>query len=140
VKCEECGSIVSDEDLFCGVCGAVVDVPPLEAPAGDSAPTVLGEPGASVAQAPAASDSRANAAFVLGIISIGLAVVSCIPFVNFASCLGPVIGIVAVVLGAIARRDIDVQGGLEGDRKKAQQGMIMGIVGFVLYMVMIVLA
>lgn len=135
VKCNECGSTVSEDDLFCGVCGAVVDVP-----ARDPAPGVPVQPHTFPARAPAAHDSRANTAFVLGIISIVLAAVSCVPIISFVSCLGPIVGIVAIVLGAVAKRDIDSQGGLEDDRKKAQQGMIMGIAGFVLYWIMIVFA
>ena len=135
MRCTECDSIVSDDDLFCGVCGAVVDVPTAAVPAGTAAPA---GPGALSAPVPATRDSRANTAYILGIISIGLAVVACIPIVSFVSCLGPVLGIIAIALGAIAGRDIDARGGLEQDRKKARQGMILGIVGFVLYIVAIV--
>jgi hypothetical protein len=60
--------------------------------------------------------------------------------VSIVSCVGPVIGIIAIVLGSIAGRALDTRGGSEQDRRKARQGMILGIVGIVLYAVMFVLS
>jgi hypothetical protein len=82
-------------------------------------------------------DARASTAFILGIVSVAMAVVSCIPFLGFVTCLGPLAGIAAIILGAIVRRDIDARGGLEQDRSKAQQGLVLGIVGAILYFVLI---
>jgi hypothetical protein len=49
--------------------------------------------------------------------------------------VGPIAGLAAIVLGALAKRDITALGGPEADRKKAHQGMIMGIIGIVIYAV-----
>lgn len=87
-------------------------------------------------------DSRARASFVLGITSVILALLSCVPVATLFSCGTPIVGILAIILGSIAKRDIEARGGLEQDRKKAHQGMIMGIVGtllFFLFLIVIVL-
>ena len=137
MNCAECGSPVAEDDLFCGVCGAVVDPPTASvSPAtAEQAPPAV--PSARLAPA---RDSRASTAFILGCVSVGLAVVSCIPLVSIVSCVGPVIGIIAIVLGSIAGRELDTRGGSEQDRKKARQGVILGIVGTILYVVMFVLS
>jgi hypothetical protein len=135
---------VSEQDLFCGECGAILSAAVLEDPVAAPAPKSFVEQatppshGGRRDRAPAVRDSRANAAFILGIVSIALAVVSCVPFVGFFSCMVPVVGIIAIVLGAISKRDIEARGGLEEDQKKARQGMIMGIVGTILYVVLLV--
>jgi hypothetical protein len=65
-------------------------------------------------------------------------VLSCVPFLSIVACGAPLVAVVAVVLGAIVRRDIDARGGLSEDRKRAQLGMFMGIAGLVLYAVLII--
>jgi hypothetical protein len=83
-------------------------------------------------------NSRARASFILGITSVVLAVLSCIPFATLFSCGTPVVGILAIILGSMAKREIEARGGLEQDRKKAHQGMILGIMGTVLFFVFLV--
>lgn len=158
MRCPECGTPASDEDLFCGECGAIVapalpdesvDVPEVGWPDEPAAPlspdlpletfppTPLSSPAPST---PAIRDWRANVAFVLGLVSIGAIVASCIPLLGtLISCLGPVAGIVAIILGAVVKRDIRGLGGLEEDRKRAHQGMILGIAGIAIYGVLLVL-
>ncbi len=69
---------------------------------------------------------KAIAALVLGILSL-LA-----PF-------GIVLGIIAIVLGSLARKEIQADPGLEGDGM-ALAGIITGAVGSVLFLVLIVIA
>jgi hypothetical protein len=69
---------------------------------------------------------KAIAALVLGILSL-LA-----PF-------GIVLGIIAIVLGSLARKEIQADAGLEGDGM-ALAGIITGAVGSVLFLVLIVIA
>ena len=145
MECPECGALASDDDLFCGECGAILttamadelaDEPALDLPLAPPPPAPPPDPSR---YAPAARDSRARIAFILGIVSIASVVLICLPFFGMIGCIGPVIGIVAIVLGAIVKRDIDARGGLEEDRKQAHQGMIMGIVGTAIYFVFLVI-
>lgn len=144
MRCSECGAPATESDLFCGECGAILeDLIPSE-PATEPAAEL-----ASYSPPPqpiASHDPRTNAAFVLGIVSVVLVTTSCLPFFAFSacfggviSCLGPIAGIIATVLGSIVQRDIEARGGLEEDRKKARQGMIMGIVSIVIYVLIFVL-
>jgi predicted nucleic acid-binding Zn ribbon protein len=145
MKCPECGAQASEQDLFCGECGAILaparpDTPG-EAPTADLSVEVLpSEPSfASPSYGAAARDSRANVAFILGIVSVGSVILSCLPVVSLLSCFGPIAGIAAIILGAIVKRGIQARGGLPEDRKRAHQGMILGIAGMAIYLVMIVL-
>lgn len=143
MDCPECGAPASDKDLFCGECGAILatavpdatpDAPAVELPQDPLPPA---QPSYPALSAPATRDSRANIAFILGIVSIGSLVITCLPFFGMIGCIGPVIGIAAIVLGAVVKRDVEARGGLEEDRKRAQQGMILGIIGTALYFVLL---
>lgn len=132
MNCPECGALASDEDLFCGTCGAILADPQAEAPADVSPAAVDYPPGASAAATP---DSRAKMAFVLGILSIGSVLITCLPLFGLLGCFSPVVGISAIVLGSIAKRDVRARGGREADWRRAHQGVILGIVGVALYVV-----
>jgi hypothetical protein len=158
MECPDCGTLTLEDDLFCGECGAILAPPPLEEPAlepltdsplapgvepgGDWAaervvePPTLGSPAA----ARTIRDSRANAAYILGIISIALVAAYCFPFGGVLSCIQPVVGLSAIILGAMAKRDIKARGGQEADQKRAHQGMILGIVSTAIYLVLIAVA
>jgi len=151
MRCPECGTQASDEDLFCGECGAIlapalpdepVDVPTFDWPDEAAARTpldLLPEPSPPPSTA-AIRDSRANVAFILGVVSVGSIVVSCIPFLgSLIGCFGPVAGIVAIILGALVKRDVRAQGGPQEDWKRAHLGMILGIAGIAIYGVLLVI-
>lgn len=152
MRCPECGTTASDEDLFCGECGAIlapalpdepVDVPKVDWPVEPAAPPPLDdlplEP-SPPSSTPAVRDSRANVAFVLGVVSVGAIVASCIPFFgSLIGCFGPVAGIVAIILGAVAKRDIRARGGPQEDWKRAHQGLILGIAGIAIYVGLLVI-
>lgn len=151
MQCPECGAPHTEVDLFCGECGAVLDtfdaqtrageVPARETPGREPAAAAILDldpvpgslPAAPALTPTAPGDARASVAFVLGIVSLALLVVSWLPCVGVIGCFQPVAAIVAIVLGAIVRRDVDTKGGLVADRKRAQQGMVMGIVALALY-------
>jgi hypothetical protein len=81
-------------------------------------------------------DSRANTAYVLGIASLALAALSCVPFVSVFACVEPIVGVIAIILGSMVKRDIDTRGGSAQDRRRAHQGMVMGIVGTAIFFVL----
>ncbi len=66
--------------------------------------------------APAArTESKAVVSLVLGLLSLG--------------CFGPIAGLPAIVLGSIARRDIDRSNGALGGRAIAAGGIVSGLFG-----------
>jgi hypothetical protein len=74
------------------------------------------------------------------VVSAASIVASCIPIVgSLISCVGPVAGIVAIILGAVVKRDIKARGGLQDDWKRAHQGMLLGIAGIVISGVLLVI-
>ena len=146
MKCDECGTRASGEDLFCGECGAIFASPSTEEQAGAPNPERVPEPTYpapspnSSFDAPPARDARANAAFVLGIVSIIVSVVAaCLPLFGLFACIAPIPGIIAIILGVIAQRDIKARGGAQEDWKRARRGMILGIVGTAIYFVVLAL-
>ena len=61
------------------------------------------------------TESKAVLSLVLGLLSIG--------------CTGPIAGLPAIILGSIARRDIDRSGGQLGGRAIAAGGIVSGLFG-----------
>ena len=143
MNCQECGTPASGEDLFCGECGAILATPPPKEQAGAPIPDQVAEPAPtappprSSLNAPPARDARANAAFVLGIVSIVAVVAACLPLTGIFTCMAPVPGIIAIILGAIAQREIKARGGAHEDWRRARLGMILGIVGTAVYFIML---
>jgi hypothetical protein len=145
MKCTECGTQASEQDLFCGECGAILapaagePTGTLDLPLESIPPAAAPEPAyyEPAYDAPAAPDTRARVALILGIVSIGSAVLTCAPIFGLIGCIGPVVGIAAIILGFIVKRDIRARGGLEQDRKRANLGMILGVAGLVLYFVFV---
>ena len=58
------------------------------------------------------------------------------PCVDVIGCFQPWVAIAAIVLGAVVRHDIDTKGGLQKDRRKAHQCMVLGIVAIAIYVVL----
>ena len=145
MKCQECGATASGEDLFCGECGAILAGPQPEEQAGSPIPDWVEEsasptpPTRSSFDAPPARDPRANAAFVLGIVSIVGVAAACLPLSGILTCMAPLPGVIAIILGAVAQREIKARGGAQADWKRARQGMILGIVGTTLYLALLVI-
>jgi len=146
MKCQVCGALAAGDDLFCGECGAILASPAPEEQASspilewEEEPASPAPPPPAFLDASSAPDGRAKAALVLGIASIGLAMVAaCLPFAGIFACVAPVPGIIAIVVGALAMRDIKARGGAPADWKRARLGMILGIVGTVFYFVVLVI-
>jgi hypothetical protein len=143
MECYECGTPASGEDLFCGECGAILASPlPEEQSNAPISEQIPGPPFPALSPLPSLDasptrDSRATAAFVLGIISIGAVVAACLPLSGLFACIAPIPGVIAIVLGAIAKRDIEARGGAQEDWRRARLGMILGIVGTAIYFVML---
>ena len=146
MKCQECGAPATGEDLFCGECGAILAGPHPEEQASSPIPDWIDEepasptpPPRSSFDVPPARDPRANAAFILGIVSLVGVAAACLPLSGILTCMAPLPGIIAIILGAIAQRDIRARGGAQADWKRARQGMILGIVGTALYLALLVI-
>jgi hypothetical protein len=131
--------VAKEGEAFCGECGASIGS---EIPISSPTPPPSSEPsfGPGPSFTPIAGpNQKAQIAFWLGIVSVVLDVLSCRSPISFIGCIGPVVGIIAIVLGYLAKQEIETQGGTEGDRNKANQGMIVGIVGTVLPIVLFIL-
>lgn len=76
---------------------------------------------------PQKTSGKAIAALVLGICAI------CVPYVGF------VVGIVAIVMGIVARKELKRNPSLKGDGL-ALTGLILGIVGLVLWILILTVA
>lgn len=146
MKCQECGAPATGEDLFCGECGAILASPPPEKQVSSPIPDWVEESASPTPpprvpfDAPPARDPRANAAFILGIVSIVGVAAACLPLSGILTCMAPLPGIIAIILGAIAQREITARGGAQADWKRARQGMILGIVGTALYLALLAIA
>jgi Domain of unknown function (DUF4190) len=92
-------------------------VPPPPPPGGGYQPF----PGGPYGGAPQ-SNQKALWALIIGIVSIPLACYACLGWV----------GIVAIVLGNNAKKEIAASGGMQSGAGQAQAGLICGIVGAVL--------
>jgi hypothetical protein len=90
----------------------------------DAAAPAAGAAGGTVVERK--KSGKAIAALVLGILSL-------------VAPLGIVLGIIAIVLGSLARKEIQASPDLEGDGM-ALAGIITGAVGSVLFLVLVVIA
>ncbi len=63
------------------------------------------------------NNSKAVASMVVGILSV--------------VCCGAIVGIVAIVLGILARNEINASGGVQGGSGMALAGIILGALGIV---------
>lgn len=130
MNCPHCGAVVGEGETFCEECGTSISSEAPIPPPPSSEPSF--GPGPSFTPM-AGPNQKAQFAFWLGIASVVLAVLTCVPCISVISCVEPIVGIIAVVLGYLAKQEVETQGGTEDDRNKANQGMIMGIVGTVLF-------
>ncbi|MGD2041969.1 MAG: hypothetical protein PVH11_14165 [Anaerolineae bacterium] len=140
MKCTECGTLASENDLFCGECGAVLPTFDPEMVVGAGEPPAPEPAGTVDDPVPAGRDPRAQASFVLGIVALGVSLFWCLPIPGAFGCLSPVAALVAIILGAVVSRDIGLKGGLDADRKRAQQAIVLGVVSLVVFVVVGVLA
>ena len=90
--------------------------PPPPPPYGGQPPTYPPAPGGYYGPPPSGSNQKALWAMILGIVGL--------------LCCSP-LAIAAIVLGVIAKREIDESGGTQSGRGQAQAGFILGIIGCV---------
>jgi Domain of unknown function (DUF4190) len=94
------------------------------APAYDDAAPAAGAAGATVVERK--KSGKAIAALVLGILSL-------------VAPLGIVLGVIAIILGILARKEIQASIALDGDGM-ALAGIITGALGSVLFIVLVIAA
>jgi hypothetical protein len=82
------------------------------------------------APSPTGNNTKAVVALVLGILGFVFAIC--------CSLVGLVLGIVAIVLGRISRREISATGGAQGGDGMAKAGFILGIVDVVVAVSLII--
>lgn len=95
------------------------------------------EPPPPPALPPQQSNTLGLISLVAGIISIaGMLASICVGCVGVFSFLA---GVAAAVMGYLSKKQIDQAGGRDADRKMANYGMILGIVGGVLSIITVVI-
>jgi hypothetical protein len=78
----------------------------------------------------------AIASLVLGIIAVVLGFMTCIPYLNYCTCfLEPVVALIAIVLGIVGLSSSEPM-----HKAKATWGLILGIVGIVIWIALLILA
>ena len=78
----------------------------------------------------------ATASLVLGIISIVFSLMSCIPAINYCTCIvGPIVAVVGIVLGIVSMSSAGPM-----HKPKATWGLILGIASIVITIVLVVLS
>ena len=80
----------------------------------------------------AKSSPLAIISLIAGILSVLLVLTSCCILPILSSSFGLVLGILALILGLVAKKKIKEEGGLPSQSKMASAGFILGIVGIVL--------
>jgi hypothetical protein len=124
--CPSCGSAVSPGTTFCSQCGARVDNVPASAPAG-------GYYDPYAAPAYRQSSGVATASLVLGIISVVMSLMSCIPIVSYCTCIAvPIMALIGFIMGIVGLSNPAGKG-------KATWGIILSIVAVIICVVLVVL-
>jgi hypothetical protein len=112
-SCRHCGAALRRDARFCGACGTAVPV---------------GEEGGSPPLAPPA--------LVVPQKTNGLAVASLVLGILWIFWIGSVL---AIVIGSIARRQIDASQGRETGRELATAGVVLGWVGVAILLVLVII-
>jgi hypothetical protein len=122
-----CGAQVPEGNAFCNECGTRVDGEPASAPDGGYytpyAPPAV--PGQSV--------GLATTSLVLGIISVVMSLISCVPFVSYCTCIAvPIMALIGVILGFV---------GISNPAGKGQAvwGIVLNILAVVICIVLVIL-
>lgn len=142
--CPKCGAENPEESEFCSNCGssfAQAAPPPAGPPPAGPPPAGVQPPAAPYAQQPyapppgggygpqtayPATNSKATASLVLGIIGLFVCPIVC--------------SVIAIILGYSAKNEIAASGGRETGESNANAGIILGWVGIVLYVIGIIIA
>ena len=141
--CPNCGSDIRAGEAFCPQCGAEVSAGDF-APQGQPAPSYAPQgapppppPGAYYGAPPVSQGGGlATTSLILGIISTVFSLMSCIPYINYCTCIvGPIVAVVAIVLGIVAMSSAGPM-----HKSKATWGLVLGIVSIVITIVLVVLS
>ena len=78
----------------------------------------------------------ATASLVLGIVAAVLSLMSCIPYINYCTCIvGPIVAVVAIVLGSVSMSSAGPM-----HKPKASWGLGLGIVSILITIVLVILS
>lgn len=91
-------------------------------------------------QTPQKTNPMALIGMIIGIISVFMILTSCCVLPFFTGVTGTIFGIAAIILGAMAKKKIKEEGGLESQGKMASAALILGIIGTVLGVIGIAVA
>lgn len=125
MKCTQCGAEVADGVKFCPECGAPMEAEETKEAAMQlpDVPSGSGESGSSYGE-PKKNNGKAIASLVLGIIAIVTI------FTGYGAIIGLIMGVVGIVLGVNAKKEIDATG--EEGKGMATAGLVCSIIGTVI--------
>jgi hypothetical protein len=126
--CPNCGAQVPEGNAFCNECGARVGGVPQSTPDGG----YLDPYAAPVAQG-GSGGGMATASLVLGVASVVMSLLSCVPFVSYCTCIAvPVMALIGVILGFV---------GISNPAGKGQAiwGIVLNILAVVICIALVVL-
>ena len=125
MDCNQCGGEISPDDAFCRTCGA--ELVGMEAPGGGMPSTPAPRP---PTPSPPAALGRTSG-LAIASLALGMLSFACLPVIG---------GVLALILGLIARGEVRRSAGSVRGRGMATAGLILGAINLVMFIILAAIA